>query len=943
MLIGLLGRESARWVRVLGRAFAYWAVAAAIVCATLATQHWAEERELRDASQAASVPRVELAQRAVLSALSAARADLHLLASMGVVGDFLRGADAARRAALARDLFAFMATREWCQRVVVTAGAARVTGERQPGAPACDGLSRVAASFPSSQALLAVVKVAGSHRLCLGLPLGAAVDGSPAALMAEADPRAIFPDLPLLGPAGGGVSVRDAQGQWLVASEIESHHLELRPFPVGSWSGPSAGTWYIGYAPDEQVARRAAASRRRNATVSVLLLIASAAGAMVLARAAEARRRAEDAVRRQLALFQRVSDNVPTPICLKDADGCYLGCNAAFETLVGRSRDAIRGRDVRALLPEGTTRLHEQADRDTLRDGVALQYEVQFTSYDGRVRDLLVSKTPVRDEEGRVVGLTAALVDITERKASERELRRSLEALRVAKEAAEAGTRAKSEFLAMMSHEMRTPLHAVLGGTALLAEGPLDGRQSEQIAMIGTAGRALLDLIDDLLDFSRIEAGRLHVDRVAFDVRRLCEETLALVAGQARDKGLELSCEIDDGVPRCVTGDPGRLRQVLLNLLANAAEFTERGWVRARVELARRDHDGMVLRLRVQDSGPGISAELMPHLFEPFARAETSSTRQGGGVGLGLALTRRLVELMGGAIEVASTPGQGSEFSCTLRLGDAPAGEEVLAPAAALQSLGKGPCHVLLVEDNEVNQRVTSALLARLDCRVEVATDGAQALEALAQHRYDVVLMDCRMPGMSGYETTREIRRREGSGPRVPIVALTANALRGDRERCLAAGMTDYLAKPVDLASLARVLGRQVGRADTPAIAEQALEATLVDERALANLRMLERDGPGFLATIVREFDEGARERLGDMQLAARTGNSEGLHGAAHSLKGSAGIFGANGIAELCRRLEQMASVGSVADASPLIAQLAHEHAAVMTVLQEAATSAVTP
>jgi len=942
MLIGLPGRDSARWLRVLGRAFAYWAVAAAIVCATLAAQHWAEERELRDASQAASIPRVELAQRAVLSALGAARADLHLLASMGVVGDFLRGAEPVRRAALARDLFGFMATREWCQRVVVSAGSARVTGERQRGAPACDALNSVAASFPSSQALLAVVSVAGSHRLCLGLPLGTGVDGTPAALMAEADPRAIFPDLPLLGPAGGGVSVRDSQGQWLVAPETESHLLELRPFAVGSWSGPSAGTWSIGYAPDEQVVRRAASSRRRNATVSVLLLIASAAGAMAIARAAEARRNAEAAAHRQLALFQRVSDNVPTPICLKDADGCYLGCNAAFETLVGRSRDAIRGRDVRAVLPEGTTRLHEQADRDVLHDGIALQYEAQVTGHDGRGRDLLISKTPVRDEEGRVVGLTAALVDITERKGSERELRRSLEALRVAKEAAEAGTRAKSEFLAMMSHEMRTPLHAVLGGTALLAEGPLDGQQSEQVAMIGTAGRTLLDLIDDLLDFSRIEAGRLHLDRIAFDVRRLCEETLTLTARQARDKGLELSCVIDDDVPRCVTGDPGRLRQVLLNLIANAVEFTERGWVRARVERARCDNDGIALRLRVQDSGPGIPAELLPRLFEPFAAAEMSAARQGGGVGLGLALTRRLVERMGGAIEVTSTPGQGSEFSCTLRLGAAPSGEEVQAPGAAPQSLGNGPCSVLLVEDNLVNQRVTSALLARLDCRVEVASDGVLALEALAQRRYDAVLMDCRMPGMSGYEATREIRRREGSGPHVPIVALTANALRGDRERCLAAGMTDYLAKPVDLASLARVLGRHVAQADTPASTAEALRATLVDEQALANLRMLERDGPGFLATIVREFDESAQERLGDMRLAARVGDGEGLHGAAHGLKGSAGIFGANGITELCRRLEQMASAGSVGEASPLIAQLAHEHEAVMTVLREAAASAVT-
>jgi CheY-like chemotaxis protein len=314
---------------------------------------------------------------------------------------------------------------------------------------------------------------------------------------------------------------------------------------------------------------------------------------------------------------------------------------------------------------------------------------------------------------------------------------------------------------------------------------------------------------------------------------------------------------------------------------------------------------------------------------------------EGSAAGLGLALTRRLVELMGGAIEASSTPGKGSEITCTLRLGEAAIDDEIEAPGSAFEELGGHPCHVLLVEDNRVNQRVTSALLKRLGCRVDIASDGAEAVEAFARCRFDAVFMDCRMPGMNGYDASREIRRREGSGPPVPIVALTANALRGDRERCLAAGMTDYLAKPVDLVSLGRVLGRHVARDGAPPIAVLAPETTLLDPQALASLKMLERDGPGFLSTIVREFDEGARQRLGDMQLAARVGDGEGLHGAAHSLKGSAGIFGARGIADLCRRIEHIASEGKVAEAPPLIGQIWHEHEALMTVLHEAAASAV--
>jgi CheY-like chemotaxis protein len=304
---------------------------------------------------------------------------------------------------------------------------------------------------------------------------------------------------------------------------------------------------------------------------------------------------------------------------------------------------------------------------------------------------------------------------------------------------------------------------------------------------------------------------------------------------------------------------------------------------------------------------------------------------------------------MGGAVEVSSTLGEGSTFSCTLMLGPAGAGaeDESEEPGAEPQRLGGRRCRALLVEDNKVNQRVTAALLARLDCSVDVAADGTQALAAFAERRYDVVFMDCRMPGMSGYDTAREIRRREGAGPHVPIVALTANAMRGDRERCLAAGMTDYLAKPVDLVSLGRVLGRHVASVGQPEAAMPAtaatssITATLVDSQALATLKQLERDTPGFLSTIVREFDESARQRLGDMQLAARSGDGEGLGGAAHSLKGTAGIFGARGIAEMCRRLEELGQSGRLAEAPPLIAQVQHECQALMSVLREATVSAV--
>jgi PAS domain S-box-containing protein len=928
--------------RLVLRALGYWAVAAAIVGLTLAAHRWADDADRRDSQALESLSRVDLAERTVLDALGAARADVHLLAALGVVGEYLREPSLVRRTALARDLFAFVATRDWCERVAVRSGAASVSAERRPGEARCEALAGVAAGFPASEALIAAVPGPPAAGLCLGIALGAAPDGRRASLMAEVDPRVLFAGLAALSPAGAELQLRDASGQWLLPRAEGRELAQQRAVRLHSWSGPSAGSWQLGLTRADE---KAEARVPHDIGITVLLLLASVPGALALARASEARRDAERIAERQLALFQSVSDNAPSPIFLKDGSGRYLACNAAFERLAGRTREAIVGREIADVLPAEARQVHEQVDRAILADGVARRYEARVPVAGGRTLDLLVSKAAVRDDDGRITGLTGALVDITEHKAAQRELLRSVEALRSAGEAAEAGTRAKSEFLALMSHEMRTPLHAVLGATTLLLEQPLAPGQREQAELARTAGQALLELIDDLLDYSRLEAGRIDLERIAFDPARLVSDTVALVAAAAREKRLELGCAVDADVPRRVSGDPGRLRQVLLRLLGNAIEFTERGSVRARLSVAGSDEAGVRLRLVVTDTGVGMTPELLARLFQPFAVGESAPGASRAATGLGLSVTRRLVELMGGTIEVASTPGAGSEFRCTIPLGLAPVEiAPVEAPRAEPASALPRDLRVLVVEDNRVNQRVTRALLEHLGCAADVADDGRAALAALENATYDLVLMDCSMPGMSGYEATREIRRRGLGGAQLPIVALTAHSLRGDRERCLAAGMTGYLPKPVDLAALERVLrslapGASSARGQAAGAGAPGAASTLVDVTALDGLRALEKDGPGFLATIVREFDEGTRRRLDEMQLAVRGGDLPGLRGAAHTLKGSAGIFGANGMTELCRRLEQAAERDEASAAGPLIARLAREHEAVMSVLQEATAS----
>ena len=934
--------------RLLLRALLYWFAAAVPVVAMVAAHDWAEETARRNAREADQASRLALAGRVVVSDLAAARSDLQMLATIGVVRDYVENASPRRKAALASDLSAFVSTRPWCRGVTV-AIASDAAAEPRPAPSPCGRWAMTAAALPSGGLVLdrAEPSGEGAPLLCMGLPLGRDASARRWALVAEIEPRGLFADLADAGDEGP--YLQDALGRWVVAPAPTAGPFEARPVALPSWGGSALGAWRL-LDPDAGHGPEGVGARLHNVGFAALLLAVSGAGALAMARSAEARRRAERQATRQLTLFQMVSDNVPSPIFLKDTDGRYLACNLAFERLLEHPRHAILGHRIEDLLPAEEAQKHDEVDRALLRDGGTRHYEARFGGNGADGREYHVAKSSVLGEHGRVVGVTAALVDITERKAAEREARRSMEVLRRAKEAAEAGTHAKSEFLAVMSHEMRTPLSAVLGATGLLLDGSLSREQREQAEMARTAGQGLLDLIDDLLDFSRIEAGRLDLERVVFHPRRLAEETVALVAGTAESKGLELSCQVAPDVPSRVCGDPGRLRQVLLNLLANAIKFTERGQITALFELGGRETDGIVLRLRVRDTGVGIAPEYMPLLFEPFTQGESSTRRRQGGVGLGLAITRRLVELMGGTIAASSKPGEGSEFTCTVRLGEAPTEEEPAAPPrqADLPALPRHPRssperrpQVLLAEDNLVNQRVTRAQLMRLGCDVDLAADGREAVEAIARRRYDLVVMDCQMPEVDGFDATREVRRREGVGPRVPIVALTANALRGDRERCLAAGMDDYLAKPTDLVSLGQVVDRHARSSTDGRPVEPASEgrAKLVDPQALSSLKALERDGPGFLAVLVREFDEGFRERLGDMQLAARDNDGAALRGAAHCAKGSAGIVGAEGMASLCQRLECLGAEDQATAADALIASLAHEHEAVMSVLREAVDS----
>jgi PAS domain S-box-containing protein len=632
------------------------------------------------------------------------------------------------------------------------------------------------------------------------------------------------------------------------------------------------------------------------------------------------RARAQEALRESEIRFRTMADNAPVMIWTAGPDGKCDYLNRSWLQFTGQKLENELGEGWKAGIHAEDRDCYEAITSAAVSRRTTFALELRRRRHDGQFRWVYTQASPRFMSDGSFLGYIGSCIDITERKHVEDQLQK-------AKEAAEANSRAKSEFLANVSHEIRTPMNGILGMTELALDTHLTSTQREYLEMVKVSANSLLGVLNDILDFSKIEAGKLEVDPVDFEIRESLAESLRLLDLRAREKGLALNCTVLPAVPRFLRGDWFRLRQVLVNLVSNAIKFTEQGEIALLVEVEPAAGGECLLHCSVRDTGIGIPAEKQQVIFDPFVQADGSTTRRYGGTGLGLTICARLVGILGGKIWLESVPGQGSTFHFTARASAAECTCGSSPPTASARSGAAGDrsreydLRVLLAEDNPINQVLAVKLLEGRGCTVRLANDGNEVLALLGREAFDLVLMDLQMPGRGGLETTALIRASEKqTSPRLPILALTAHVMKGDRERCLEGGMDGYVGKPIS----ERELWREIERVCPGSQHTVPPPATLPRDFGLDRQAILGRlDGDeNLLREIVDLFLARSPQMLEQIRHGLATDNAHAVSTAAHSLKGSVSTFSQAEVFGTLQELEDSAHSGDLYKAKNLFATL---------------------